>query len=93
MDEMLEEHEVIGDVRGLGLMQAMEFVRDRKTKEPAKHLRDDVAYLCTKRGIVAIGCGRSGLRLIPPLVISEEHLDKGLDILDGCIKDAAKAMK
>ncbi len=50
LEEMMERFEVIGDVRGVGMMQAVEFVTDRKTKEPAKHLRDDIASLCTKRG-------------------------------------------
>lgn len=93
LDEMKEKHDVIGDVRGIGMMQAIEFVVDRNTKEPAKHLRDDISALCIKRGIVVIGCGRSGLRLIPPLMISEEHLNIGLDIIETCIRDGAKTCK
>jgi len=93
LEEMMDKFEVIGDVRGIGMMQAIEFVIDRKTKEPAKHLRDDISALCTKRGIVAIGCGRSGLRLIPPLNIEDELLEKGLDVVEGCIKDGARTCK
>jgi 4-aminobutyrate aminotransferase len=93
LEEMKEKYDVIGDVRGIGMMQAIEFVVDRKTKEPAKHLRDDISTLCIKRGIVVIGCGRSGLRLIPPLMISDEHLNIGLDIIETCIRDGAKTCK
>jgi 4-aminobutyrate aminotransferase len=93
LDEMKEKYDVIGDVRGIGMMQAIEFVVDKRTKEPAKHLRDDISTLCIKRGIVVIGCGRSGLRLIPPLMISEEHLNIGLDIIETCIRDGAKTCK
>ncbi|OPY31040.1 MAG: Glutamate-1-semialdehyde 2,1-aminomutase [Methanomassiliicoccales archaeon PtaU1.Bin124] len=91
--EMQQSHEVIGDVRGLGMLQAIEFVTDRKSKEPAKHLRDDVAALCTRRGIVVIGCGRSSMRFIPPLNIEMDLLDKGLDVIETCIRDGAKSCK
>ncbi|QLH75741.1 MAG: acetyl ornithine aminotransferase family protein [Methanomassiliicoccales archaeon] len=91
--EMYESNEYIGDVRGLGMMQAIEFVMDRKTKEPAKHLRDDIVSLASKRGVITLGCGRSSLRLIPPLVIEDEHLNAGLDIIESCIRDAARACR
>jgi 4-aminobutyrate aminotransferase len=87
LDEMKERYELIGDVRGLGLMQAAEFVKDRRTKEPACKERGEIEELCFKRGLIAIGCGRSGIRIIPPLNISMELLDSGLDVLEGAIRD------
>jgi 4-aminobutyrate aminotransferase len=90
LEEMMEKYEVIGDVRGVGMMQAAEFVTDRRTKEPAAAFRSNVTDLCTKRGLVAIGCGRSGMRIIPPLVIEEEYLNAGLDVFEGCVRDAAR---
>jgi len=90
LEEMIERYEIIGDVRGLGLMQAAEFVKDRRTKEHACKERDAIEELCFKRGLVAIGCGRSGIRIIPPLNISEELIDVGLDILEGAIRDVER---
>ena len=87
LEEMKERFEIIGDVRGLGMMQATEFVKDRTTKEPACQERDRIEELCFRRGLVAIGCGRSGIRYIPPLTITMEQLDAGLDVLEGAIRD------
>jgi 4-aminobutyrate aminotransferase len=90
LEEMMANHEIIGDVRGLGLMRAAEFVKDRRTKEPAVKERDAIEELCVKRGLVAIGCGKSGMRIIPPLNISMELLDIGLDVLEGAIRDVGR---
>jgi 4-aminobutyrate aminotransferase len=90
--EMKQTHEVIGDVRGLGLMQAVEFVKDRRTKVPACKERDAIEELCFKRGLVAIGCGKSGIRLIPPLNMATELLDVGLEVLEGAIRDVNREM-
>lgn len=93
LNEMMESYEVVGDVRGVGMMQAIEFVKEKRTKEPAVKIRDVVISLCTKRGLFAICCGGSGLRLIPPLTIEDEHLNTGLDIVESCIRDAAKGSR
>ncbi|MEM3397174.1 MAG: acetyl ornithine aminotransferase family protein [Thermoplasmata archaeon] len=90
LNEMKEKYELIGDVRGLGLMQATEFVKNRKTKEYAKKERDRIVELAYKRGLILLPCGKSGIRYIPPLTIEEEYLEKGLDVLESCIKDASK---
>jgi len=92
LGEMKAVHEIIGDVRGLGLMRAAEFVKDRRTKEPAVKERDAIEELCVRRGLVAIGCGKSGIRIIPPLNIPMELLDIGLDILEGAIRDVGRDM-
>jgi 4-aminobutyrate aminotransferase len=92
LEEMKANHEIIGDVRGLGLMRAAEFVKDRRTREPAVKERDAIEELCVKRGLVAIGCGKSGIRIIPPLNISMALLDIGLDVLEGAIRDVGRDM-
>lgn len=86
--ELQEAHEIIGDVRGLGLMQATELVKDRSTKEHAVEERDKVIELCYKRGLVLLPAGRSAIRYIPPLVVDEEFVDEGIEILDGALRDA-----
>ncbi len=86
--EMQEEFEIIGDVRGLGLMQATEFVKNRETKEYAVKERDRIVEEAYKRGLLLLPCGKSGIRYIPPLIISQEMLDRGLDVLYESIKAA-----
>jgi len=88
--ELAEKHPEIGDVRGLGLMQATEFVKDRTTKERAIKLRDDVTVEAYKRGLILLPCGKNSLRYIPPLIIKEHQVDAAVEILDDCLK-AAKA--
>lgn len=90
LNEMYDKFEIIGDVRGLGLMRASEFVKNRKTKEYAVKERDRILEYCYKHGLILLPCGVSGIRYIPPLVINEELLNKGLDILEDAIKHEAK---
>ena len=88
--ELQEKHAVIGDVRGLGLMQAIEFVTDRRTKGIDTKLKDKVVDEATKRGLVLLQCGRSGIRCIPPLCITETEIDSGVDIIDAAISAAVR---
>lgn len=86
--ELAERHESIGDVRGLGLMQAIELVKDRETKEHAVAERDRVIEHAYRRGLILLPAGRSAVRLIPPLTVDEDFLDEGMDILDIALKEA-----
>jgi 4-aminobutyrate aminotransferase len=90
LDELMEKHDIIGDVRGLGMMQATELVEDRKTKKPAKKARDKVVELCYKRGVIFIPCGRSTIRYIPPLTTPVEYIDAGVEVVDSVLRDAVK---
>ncbi len=84
--EMQEKHEIIGDVRGIGLMIGVEFVKDRRTKEPATEERNKIVQEAFKRGLILLGAGKCSLRLAPPLIITEEEADVGLEILEETIK-------
>ncbi len=86
--ELQEKHEIIGDVRGLGLMIAVEFVRNRKTKEFAVKERDDIINGAFKRGLILLGCGKSGVRLIPSLNVTKEQIDTATEIIDSSISAA-----
>jgi 4-aminobutyrate aminotransferase/(S)-3-amino-2-methylpropionate transaminase len=81
---MSEKYDVIGDVRGRGAMIAIELVRDRTTKEPAPEAAGSLAKACHQAGLVVLTCGTYGnvLRFLPPLVIGEDLLGEGLDILE-----------
>jgi 4-aminobutyrate aminotransferase/(S)-3-amino-2-methylpropionate transaminase len=81
---MQEKYPIIGDVRGLGAMVAMELVKDRATKEPARQETTLVRQKCYKNGLIAIGAGihHNVIRTLIPLVITDEELEEGLFILD-----------
>lgn len=88
--ELQREFPAIGDARGLGLMWALEFVQDPRTKEPNKALRDRIVKETYQRGLVLLPAGKSSLRIIPPLVISDDQLAGGLEVLRDSIRAALK---
>jgi 4-aminobutyrate aminotransferase len=77
---------MVGDVRGLGLMIGVEFVRDQMTKERAPELRDRVVLDAFERGLLILGAGQNSIRLCPPLVITKDQADFAVDTLEGCLK-------
>ena len=85
MREMMSRHPLIGDVRGLGLLLAIELVRDRVTKEPATDEAETVMYRALERGLSFKVTAGNVLSLIPPLTITWEELDHALDIIEECI--------
>jgi len=90
LNEMSDYIELIGEVRGKGLMIGVELVRDKYTKEPA---RKEMAWIINnafKRGLLIISAGVSTLRIAPPLIITEEEADAGLDIIESLLKEAVK---
>lgn len=74
----------VGDVRGLGVMRAIELVKDRTTKEPDREAAAALAKACLARGLVILTCGTNGniVRLLPPLTISKAELEEGLAIIE-----------
>ena len=83
---------IIGEVRGLGPMAAIELVRDPHTREPAPEVTDRVVALSRERGVLLIKAGLHGnvVRILAPLVIDDALLDHALDTLAGVIADATK---
>jgi len=77
-----KRHEVIGDVRGMGLMVGAELVTNRTTKEPAIQERTRVLNEAFRRGLTMLPAGVSVIRFCPPLVIEKRHIDTGMEILD-----------
>ncbi|WP_327190688.1 4-aminobutyrate--2-oxoglutarate transaminase [Streptomyces xinghaiensis] len=84
--ELREKYEVIGDVRGRGAMLAIELVRPG-SKEPAPDTTAALAKACHSEGLLVLTTGTYGnvMRFLPPLVIGEELLNEGLDILEGAL--------
>jgi 4-aminobutyrate aminotransferase len=83
--QLASRHRAIGDVRGLGLMIGVEFVRDQKTREPATDLVNALVQRAFSQGLLLLGCGRSTLRLAPPLIVDAADIDTGLAIIDECL--------
>jgi 4-aminobutyrate aminotransferase len=88
--EMMDEHELIGDVRGKGLLIGVDLVKNRETKEPAVKEAHKVDWRAWEKGLVLIHYGKSVLRIAPPLTISQEEMDKGLSIIEEAIDDVEK---
>jgi 4-aminobutyrate aminotransferase len=76
----------VGDVRGLGLMIAIELVSDQRTKERAPQLRDRLEYLAFERGLLVLGAGPNSIRLCPPLVINRPQADFAVETLEACLQ-------
>jgi len=90
--EMQEKYEIIGDVRGIGAMIGIEFVKDKKTKEPAPELTKKIILECANNGLLVEGAGtyNNVIRFLAPLVISNAQLNAGLDIIENAIKVCIK---
>ena len=88
--QMKEDYEMVGDVRGIGLMIGMELVKDKKTKVPAVKEREGILNDLFQSGMLVLPSGESSIRLIPPLTISYENLEKGMDLLESAIAKASK---
>ncbi|HEY7515481.1 MAG TPA: aminotransferase class III-fold pyridoxal phosphate-dependent enzyme, partial [Vicinamibacteria bacterium] len=84
----LGSHPRVGDVRGLGLMIGVEIVKDRTSREPAPDLRERVLEEAFRRGLLLLGCGKSTIRLAPPLVVDREDAERAVGILEESIRAA-----
>lgn len=84
---------VIGDVRGLGGMVAVELVKDRTTREPAADLTKALVAKAAERGLILLSCGVYGnvIRFLPPLTIPEAVLNEGLDIIEKTLGELVAA--
>lgn len=90
---LAERVDMIGEVRGLGAMSAVEFVRDRKSKEPAKEEVKEILHLAAQRGVLVTPAGVKGncIRFLNPLVITDAQLDESLEVLEGCVEEVARS--
>jgi 4-aminobutyrate aminotransferase/(S)-3-amino-2-methylpropionate transaminase len=84
--------EVVGDVRGLGAMQAIELVRSRTSRQPADDETKQLAQYCYEHGVVLISAGSYGnvIRLLMPLVISDAQMDEALDVLEAGLEQVSE---
>ncbi|MBS3815008.1 MAG: acetyl ornithine aminotransferase family protein [Hadesarchaea archaeon] len=87
LSEMEEEFELIGDVRGKGLLIGIELIKDEKTKERAVEEQKELIKTAIDKGLIIFPGGRSVIRLAPSLTIEKEELSKGLDIFEESIAE------
>ncbi len=93
--EMQQRYPLVGDVRGLGAMQALEFVSDRQSKEPAGAQTAQIVQEALDHGVIIAKAGLSGnvIRMLLPLVTSDAELAEGLDVLEQAIKTVSSSAR
>ena len=84
---------IIGDVRGLGAMQALELVQSRETREPASEDTKKITQYCYEHGVITISAGSYGnvIRLLMPLVITDAQMDEALDVLEDALASVCES--
>jgi len=85
--------EIVGDVRGLGAMRAIELVKSRSTREPAANETKKISQYCYERGLITITAGTYGnvIRILVPLVITDDQMQEGLDVLESALASVCAA--
>ena len=85
--EWQSQFDLVGDVRGLGGMRAIELVKSRETREPAPDETKRVAQYCYEHGLITITAGSYGnvIRILVPLVVTDEQMDEGMDVLESAL--------
>jgi 4-aminobutyrate aminotransferase len=89
MNDMMDTHQAIGDVRGRGFLLGLDLVRDRASKEPADDLAEEVFYRCLENGLsfkISMGCV---LTLTPSLITTRDQMETALGIIDTALTDAS----
>lgn len=86
METLADRYPVIGQVRGKGLMIGLEFVKDQASKAPAKEFVARLVHQAFYRGLLLLPCGVSTIRLMPPLMLSQDLADEAVEILEQAIK-------
>ncbi len=89
--ELQPRHEVIGEVRGKGLMIGMELVTDRASRAPAKELCDAVVHRAFHNGLLLLSCGKSTVRFMPPLLATKADVDEAVTLLEASLVEAREA--
>ena len=89
LERWKSRHTLIGDVRGLGSMMLIELVKDRASKQPAPDETLAVIKAACRRGVIAMRAGlfSNGIRFLPPLVITDDQLSEGLDVIEQALRE------
>ena len=90
--ELQTRHEVIGEVRGKGLMIGFELVTDRFSRTPARELCDAVIHRAFENGLILLSCGISTVRFMPPLLVTKGNVDEAMSILEPSLEEALETL-
>lgn len=90
LEEIAARHPSIGQVRGLGLMLGVEFVKNNSPRYPDEALRDRVVDLAFEHGLLLLGCGKSTIRFSPPLCVTKSEIDEAMEIFEESVMIAEK---
>ncbi len=101
LEKMKDKYQIIGDVRGKGLMIGVEFVKNKETKEPldmvitknGRNIKQVMMGESFKRGLLLLPCGFNAVRFSPPLSINKEEAERGLDIFEEVVEEVEKKLK
>lgn len=85
LEQIASRHPCIGQVRGIGLMLGVDFVKDGDPHRPDEALRDRVVDLAFEHGLLLLGCGKSTIRVSPPLCITQSEVDEGMMIFEKAV--------
>ena len=90
--DMLSEYEIVGDVRGLGMIRGIELVKDRASKEPNQSAAAKIVYRAWELGLICYYAGNwsNVLEITPPLIITRDEIDEGVAILDRAVRDVVE---
>ncbi len=89
LGELQKNYECMGDVRGKGLMVAVELVKDRETKKPATEWRSLIIKKAFEKGLLLLGCGENSIRFSPSLTVNSKEIDVCLSIFEEAMKAVA----
>ena len=93
LEEIAARHSSIGQVRGIGMMIGVEFVKQQDSKEPDSELRDRLVQNAFERGLLLLGCAKSVIRIAPPLSMTRSEIDEGLLIFEEALNLAEKEIE
>ncbi len=87
LEEIKNDYEIVGDVRGIGLMMGVEIVRDKRSKKHGEKERESILCKASEKGLLLLPAGRSTIRICPPLIINKQQAMHGLDILEDAVRE------
>jgi 4-aminobutyrate aminotransferase len=91
LEEMMETHPMIGDVRGIGLMVGVEIVKDKDSKEVAPKATEEIMMECFRNGLAIVNCGVNVIRWMPPLTITRDLVEPSLEIFEKALSKVEAA--
>lgn len=90
LGEIKDGYEIVGDVRGIGLMIGVEIVKDKISRKIAEKERMQILCKASEKGLILLPAGENVIRICPPLILTENQADHGLDIFEDAVKEAMR---